>query len=149
MKKTYKIEVDCANCAEKMERAAKKTKGVKFYNKEDKEETRDLTWKDFNLGQDIYIYGKKFRLCKCDKFTQDFYKKQGCPLNPSEEIPEIDYGDKFKNVDFEAMRKQIADSKEYTEVKNGGGHPNRGLKQFLENDRKVLSFDKEFCFDCR
>lgn len=29
MKKTYKIEVDCANCANKMEEAAKKTDGVK------------------------------------------------------------------------------------------------------------------------
>ena len=29
MKKTYKIEVDCANCALKMEDAAKKTAGVK------------------------------------------------------------------------------------------------------------------------
>lgn len=29
MKKTYKIEVDCANCANKMEDAAKKTNGVK------------------------------------------------------------------------------------------------------------------------
>ena len=29
MKKTYKIEVDCANCAAKMEQAAKETAGVK------------------------------------------------------------------------------------------------------------------------
>ena len=29
MKKTYKIEVDCANCANKMEEAAKHTEGVK------------------------------------------------------------------------------------------------------------------------
>ena len=29
MKKTYKIEVDCANCANKMETAAKNTAGVK------------------------------------------------------------------------------------------------------------------------
>lgn len=29
MKKTYKIEVDCANCANKMEDAAKRTPGVK------------------------------------------------------------------------------------------------------------------------
>lgn len=29
MKKTYKIEVDCANCALKMEDAANKTVGVK------------------------------------------------------------------------------------------------------------------------
>ena len=29
MKKTYKIDVDCANCANKMELAAQKTAGVK------------------------------------------------------------------------------------------------------------------------
>lgn len=29
MKKTYMIDVDCANCANKMEQAAKETKGVK------------------------------------------------------------------------------------------------------------------------
>ena len=28
MTKTYKIEVDCANCAEKMQEAAAKTEGV-------------------------------------------------------------------------------------------------------------------------
>ena len=39
MTKTYKIEVDCANCAEKMQEAAKKTEGRggshrKFYDPE-------------------------------------------------------------------------------------------------------------------
>ena len=29
MKKSYKIDVDCANCANKMEEATKKTEGVK------------------------------------------------------------------------------------------------------------------------
>lgn len=29
MKKTYKIEVDCANCANKMEEATKKVDGIK------------------------------------------------------------------------------------------------------------------------
>lgn len=29
MRKTYKIDVDCANCAAKMEDAARKTEGVK------------------------------------------------------------------------------------------------------------------------
>lgn len=29
MKKSYKIDVDCANCANKMEAAAQKTEGVK------------------------------------------------------------------------------------------------------------------------
>lgn len=31
--------------------------------------------------------------------------------------------------------------KEYFEVKLGGGHPNDGLAQYLQNDRQVLSFD--------
>ena len=30
--------------------------------------------------------------------------------------------------------------KEYIEVRLGGGHPNRGLEQYIGNDRKVLSF---------
>lgn len=29
MKKTYKVDVDCANCAAKMEEAVKQTEGVK------------------------------------------------------------------------------------------------------------------------
>ena len=29
MKKTYKVDLDCANCANKMEEAAKNTAGVK------------------------------------------------------------------------------------------------------------------------
>lgn len=32
MKKSYKIEVDCANCANKMEEVTKKTAGVKHAN---------------------------------------------------------------------------------------------------------------------
>lgn len=32
MKRRYKIDVDCANCANKMEVAAKKTEGVKDAN---------------------------------------------------------------------------------------------------------------------
>ncbi len=32
MKKTYKIDVDCAACADKMEQAASKTPGVKEAN---------------------------------------------------------------------------------------------------------------------
>lgn len=32
MKKNYKIDVDCANCATKMERAAQNTEGVKDAN---------------------------------------------------------------------------------------------------------------------
>ena len=49
MKKTYKIEVDCPNCAAKMEEAAKKTAGVKGAT------VNFMTLKmnvEFNEGQD-------------------------------------------------------------------------------------------------
>ena len=44
MKKKYKIEVDCANCANKMEAAAKKTEGVK---------EGQTTASEASMGQDL------------------------------------------------------------------------------------------------
>ena len=44
-------------------------------------------------------------------------------------------------INFNEVKKNIMDLKEFTEVGLGGGHPNKGLTQFLENDRKVLRFD--------
>ena len=100
-----------------------------------------ITWKDFNLASEIFLYGKKFRICNCDEFTKKFFAEKNIKLNPPEEIPEIHYEDKFKNVDFEQNKKNIAELKEYIEVGLKGGHPNKTLKQFIENDRKVLNFD--------
>lgn len=50
MKKTYKIEVDCANCANLMEDAARKTPGIKEAT------VNFMTLKmivDFEDGQDV------------------------------------------------------------------------------------------------
>ena len=85
---------------------------------------------------------QKEGICQCDDFTEKYFKKVGVKLNPPEDIPEVIFEpDKFKNVDFEQNKKNIAEIKEYIEVGLKGGHPNGGLKQFLENDRKVLNFD--------
>ena len=43
----------------------------------DPENKKELNWRDLNLGKNISIFDKNFRLCKCDKFTQDFYNKNG------------------------------------------------------------------------
>ena len=68
--------------------------------------------------------------------------KVGINLNNPINIPDVIFEpDKFKNVDFEQNKKNITEIKEYIEVGLKGGHPNGGLKQFLENDRKVLNFD--------
>ena len=101
-----------------------------------------ITWKDFNLRKDIFLFGKKFRICNCDDFTKKYFSDKGIILNQPEIIPEVVLEpEKFKNVDFEQNKKNIAELKEYIEVGLKGGHPNNGLKQFLENDRKVLNFD--------
>ena len=100
-----------------------------------------ITWRDFDLAADILIYGKRFRMCKCDDFTRSFYAENGITLQAPEEIPQIPGETKFQNVDLLANQTKIGELKEYIEVKLGGGHPNKILKQFLHNDRQVLNFD--------
>jgi hypothetical protein len=102
---------------------------------------REIHWRDFNLGKNIMLLGKNFRICSCDKFTENFLRQNGIDINKPEEIPQIDFSKKYSMIDFAQIKRNLRDIKEYTEVGLGGGHPNRGLKQFLENDRKVLSFD--------
>ncbi len=118
-----------------------KRQRVKFHDIQNPDNKRDITWKDFNLKKNILIYGKNFRLCNCDKFTKEYYDSLGISLNDPEEIPAIDFSSKYSMIDFNSVKKNIMDLKEFTEVGLGGGHPNKGLQQFLENDRKVLRFD--------
>ncbi|MCI8418929.1 MAG: heavy-metal-associated domain-containing protein [Oscillospiraceae bacterium] len=62
MKKTYKIEVDCANCANLMEEAARKTAGVQAAT------VNFMTQKlivEFVEGQDpAAVMGEVLRACK-------------------------------------------------------------------------------------
>ncbi|HIR89510.1 MAG TPA: cation transporter [Candidatus Fimimorpha faecalis] len=67
MKKTYKIEVDCANCANKMEDAAKKTVGVR------NAVVNFMTQKmivEFEDGQEINAVMKKVQK-NCKKVEDD------------------------------------------------------------------------------
>ncbi|MBE5986318.1 MULTISPECIES: cation transporter [Lacrimispora] len=67
MKKTYKIEVDCANCANLMEDAAKKTSGVK------EAVVNFMTQKmnvEFEEGQDVSAVMQEV-LKNCKKVEQD------------------------------------------------------------------------------
>ena len=67
MKKVYKIEVDCANCANKMEDAAKKTPGVRDAT------VNFMTLKmtvDFEEGQDTAAVIRAVRE-NCKKVEED------------------------------------------------------------------------------
>ena len=63
MKKTYKIDVDCANCANKMEEAAKNTAGVK-------DATVNFMIVEFEDGQDPKAVMKDV-LKNCKKVEDD------------------------------------------------------------------------------
>eukprot|EP01015_Nassula_variabilis_P010660 TRINITY_DN1860_c0_g1_i4.p1 TRINITY_DN1860_c0_g1~~TRINITY_DN1860_c0_g1_i4.p1 ORF type:complete len:571 (+),score=145.12 TRINITY_DN1860_c0_g1_i4:66-1778(+) len=99
------------------------------------------TWRDFDIGINVELYGRVFRIVDCDKFTKHYYAERGIGLNPPEDVPEdpFDIQKQLKNLKINPP--DTKEYKEYFEVKLGGGHPNTGLKQYLENDRKVLSFD--------
>ncbi|VDD74878.1 unnamed protein product [Mesocestoides corti] len=85
---------------------------------------------DFNVGIDLPIYGRVYRVVSCDQFTAAFLRKMGVRLNEPEPIPE----DPYTNY-----RIAVADSMQ----------PRRPLerldklRQFLDHDRHVLRF---FCF---
>ena len=67
MKKTYKIQVDCANCANKMEEAARKTDGVRDVT------VNFMTQKmivDFEDGKDAASVMKQV-LAACKKVEDD------------------------------------------------------------------------------
>ena len=67
MKKTYKIDVECANCANKMEDAAKHTAGVKDAT------VNFMTLKmnvEFEEGQDVKAVMEEVR-SNCKKVEED------------------------------------------------------------------------------
>ena len=57
------------------------------------------------------------------------------PQGSAIQLPDPDSNSKKR--EFSKNGEIIAELKEYQEVKLGGGHPNKILKTFLENDRKV------------
>lgn len=104
-----------------------------------------ITPMDFRLGGEIEIYGKIFKICKCDKFTKWFYEETGLELG-EECDPPADMAEKFEDHRERVRTKAygiprcVVEGMEYNELKLGGARSNKALEQFLKNDRKVLRF---------
>ncbi|KAG8445855.1 hypothetical protein GDO86_010589, partial [Hymenochirus boettgeri] len=81
-------------------------------------------WKDLNVGINVTLYSRTFRLINCDKFTQEYLESEGIELNSPEEIPP----DTYTELRMEPERTYITPS------------DLDKLKQFLTMDRKVLRF---------
>ena len=87
------------------------------------------------------VYGRIFRIVDSDEFTKKFYADIGVTLNPAEDYP----NDLFQSNRILSRTKiappDAAETREYVEKRLNGGKSNKGLQQFLENDRRVLSFE--------
>lgn len=87
------------------------------------------TVENFNVGQEITLYSRTFKITGCDDFTHNFLRKLGVRIRNPENIPTDPYTDHRKKL-VESMQPLRPYEKEDT------------LKQFLQFDRNVLRF---FC----
>jgi EF-hand domain-containing protein 1 len=98
------------------------------------------TWKDLNIAININFFERIFRIYDCDPFTKEFYSYMELSLNEPETLPNDLFKTFIRTKDAKINPPDTKEYKEYIEVKLGGGHPNDGLKKYLDNDRKVLSY---------
>lgn len=89
---------------------------------------------------DLDIYGRVFRIVDCDEFTRSFYANEGVNLGGSEGYPDDPFARTRAMINMKQNPPDLAEFKNYIEVQLKGGRPNKNLKSFLDNDRKVLSF---------
>lgn len=50
--------------------------------------TVNYNWRDLNLGFNLNVYGRVFRIVDCDDFTRKFYENEGVALNTPEQYPD-------------------------------------------------------------
>ncbi|KAM7537138.1 hypothetical protein Aperf_G00000068386 [Anoplocephala perfoliata] len=84
------------------------------------------TWKDLNIGMNITIYGRVYRIADCDEFTKKFFEAEGILLNEPESLPIDSY------LVSRAKREEIRTSS------TKSAYDSR--RQFNELDRQVLRF---------
>jgi len=88
------------------------------------------TVEDFNVGKEIMLYARVFKLTGCDDFSKNFLRKLGVRVSIPASNPDDPYMDHRKAMD-ESMQPLRPYEKHDT------------LKQFLDHDRHVLRF---FCY---
>jgi len=105
-----------------------------------------FTISDLNVGVQVKIYGRDFRITGCDEFTRKFLLRSGIDVGAEEEIPGNPHDAHVKSL----LRKgpgrpdpKMDHLTGYMEAQLGrASHtlvPDR-LRKFLQNDRKVLRF---------
>ncbi|XP_065178970.1 EF-hand domain-containing family member C2-like [Sycon ciliatum] len=85
------------------------------------------TLDDFNVGRELSLYAKSFKLAACDQFTRNFLTKIGKTVPEDDGVPTDEYTEHRT-----AMAESMQPMRPYERYDT--------LKQFLDNDRKVLRF---------
>jgi hypothetical protein len=99
----------------------------------------------FRMGAEVEIYGRVFRVVNGDEFTKWWYNEGGVDFGIEEEAPldnflETQVWKKQSLTKVQGYPADVMEGKEFNELNMGAGRKNKGMKQFLENDRKVLRF---------
>lgn len=105
------------------------------------DQSKYYVWSDLNVGINLNVYSRIFRIVDCDDFTRRFYKEQGHELNAAEGYPEDLFVKTRAMINMKQTPPDQAEMKNYIEVMLNGGRPNKSLESFLNSDRKVLSFN--------
>ncbi|XP_074032977.1 EF-hand domain containing 1.2 [Leptinotarsa decemlineata] len=82
---------------------------------------------DFNIGREVELYGRVFKITNCDKFTRTFMNRCGIAIGDAIVAPPDPYME-IRSHQMDAMQPK---------------KPNRTadtLGKFLQNDKKVLHF---------
>ncbi|XP_070539329.1 EF-hand domain-containing family member C2-like [Ptychodera flava] len=88
------------------------------------------TVEDFNVGKEINLYSRTFKITSCDQFTYNFLRKLGVRVSLPADTPDDPYTSHRKGMDESQQP-----LRPYEKVDT--------LKQFLDHDRHVLRF---YCY---
>eukprot|EP00397_Hematodinium_sp_SG-2012_P007020 GEMP01007060.1.p1 GENE.GEMP01007060.1~~GEMP01007060.1.p1 ORF type:complete len:604 (+),score=116.03 GEMP01007060.1:114-1925(+) len=97
----------------------------------------------FKLGTSVVIYCRAFQLVDCDSFTRWYFTTSKIDLGTANKMPEDAFVRKKRDEELQKLENiplAVIKSKEYTELCYGASRKNAKLKQYMENDRKVLRF---------
>eukprot|EP00744_Colponema_vietnamica_P002416 GILI01003795.1.p1 GENE.GILI01003795.1~~GILI01003795.1.p1 ORF type:complete len:753 (+),score=167.08 GILI01003795.1:119-2377(+) len=97
-------------------------------------------WSDIRVGSDIVVYGRTFHITDCDSFTRTWFEQNNIDIGQPDEVPEDPYRTYRSHLEHKTIKLPLDESKKYVESMLGASTKNQNLKQFLDNDRKVLRF---------
>jgi len=108
---------------------------------------------DLNVGKEITVYGKTFRIVDCDPFTREFFGGIGVEVPEPEDYPGDQHTDRREEIKksmnpYKTLNPMDQDLKKYMEYSFKGKRTNPSkqekiaVQKFLALDRQVLRF---FC----